>query len=125
MLICLRGHPDVGHRHWGAFRSIIQSVRRFVLSLAVFGAALAPAVSSARPRVASPSAAVEVSLKVGGKKTLTVANLSRIAVGNPDVADIRALGDRVEVTGRSAGTTALDAWTQDGQKVRYVVTVTR
>lgn len=115
----------MGHRHPPAIRSILNAVKRLLLSLAVLLAALVPGASAARPPVLSPVATGQISLKVGGKKQLTVAKLMRIAVGDPDVADIRAVGEHVEVTGRSAGTTSLDAWTQDGDKVRYVITVSR
>lgn len=124
-LIASGRNPDVGHRHHPAIRSILNAVKRLLLSVAVLVAALVPGSSAARPPVLSPVAAGQISLKVGGKKLLTVAKLTRIAVGDPDVADIRAVGERVEVTGRSAGTTALDAWTQDGDKVSYVITVSR
>lgn len=67
-----------------------------------------------------------VSLKVGAKKSLAVENISRVAVGDPSVADISVgAKDVVEVTGRSAGTTQLHVWKSDGQKLSYAVTVTR
>ena len=94
------------------------------LFAAVFAGALlfAPVVvaSGAAAVVAQPS---QVSVKVGGKKVLNVTGVERVAVGNPDVADIRVEGKSIEVTGRSPGTTTVQVW-RNGQRESYAVTVT-
>lgn len=76
--------------------------------------------------VAQAQEPAAITVKVGGKKALVVADVSRVAVGDPAVADIRVGGaEQLEVTGRSAGTTQLHVWKSDGKKVSYQVTVTR
>lgn len=78
------------------------------------------------PEEGHAQAEQQLVMKVGATRSVTVSNLSRVAVADPSVADIR-VGDRdvVEVTGRSAGTTQLRVWKADGQKVTYQVTVSR
>ncbi len=96
------------------------------LTLAVLGGALlfAPAVSVAAGEPSGESA-VAVLLKVGGSQTIPVSDVSRVAVSNPDVADIRVdEGKRVHVTGRAPGNTTVLVWKQNGQKRVWSVTVT-
>ena len=66
-----------------------------------------------------------VTLKVGGRQHLSVPNVTRVAVSDPDVADIRVDGGKVELTGRAAGATQVQVWKQDGGRVSFQVTVSR
>ncbi|WP_426756167.1 pilus assembly protein N-terminal domain-containing protein [Myxococcus sp. Y35] len=52
-----------------------------------------------------------LTLKKGAHQTLNVPGLVRIALGDPDVADVRAEGKGVvKVTGKKAGETKLITW---------------
>lgn len=65
-------------------------------------------------------------LKVGSKKVLGVPDIARVAVGNPEVADIRVSGSsQIELTGRAEGSTTVHVWSHGGQKVTWSVTVSR
>lgn len=90
----------------------------------VFAAVLLAAAALVAGDVEAQPQAVQV--KVGGKTAVTVANISRVAVGDPEVADIRvARAGEVEITGRASGTTQMHVWKADGQKVTFTVTVSR
>jgi Flp pilus assembly secretin CpaC len=57
----------------------------------------------------------QVQLIPGGQKVLTVPGLTRLAVGNADVADIKALGNnQVLLVGRAPGETTVRIWRQGG-----------
>lgn len=95
-----------------------------VLALSLLGGG----VALAQPRGLSQAAASStVTVKVGAKKTLGVQDIARVAVTDPEIADIRVsgTGGEVEVTGRAAGTTQVTVWTQGGAKVSYEVAVSR
>jgi pilus assembly protein CpaC len=63
----------------------------------------------------------DVHVKVGAEQTLTVANLSRIALGDPAIADVKVQGQhQLVVSGKSQGGTTLLVWS--GKK-RHVFTV--
>ena len=98
-------------------------LRVLVLSLAGLLVAVPLTVSFAAQAQQQGAA---LTVKVGGKKVLDVADVTRVAVGDPAVADIR-VGERdgIEVTGRSEGTTLLNVWRADGQKVSYQIVVVR
>ena len=85
---------------------------------------LLPLVAVAQADGAAPQSA-PVNLKVGSRQVLAVANVTRVAVSDPDVADIRVDGGKVELTGRAAGATQVQVWKQDGARVSFQVTVSR
>ena len=90
-----------------------------LLGLAVFFSA---AAAFAEPE---PTPVQAISLKVGARAEVSVSNVSRVAVADPSVADIKVHRDVLEVVGRAAGTTEVLVWKADGGKVTYPVTVTR
>jgi|GEM_PF-3575804 len=102
-----------------------------VTAVAVFGTAagaeqVAPAAAQGSP--AAPSETI--SLKKGEVYTLQVKDLVRIAVGDPETADI-SVDDKkdqkdtvgVRITGRKAGETTLLTWTKDGTRKAYKLVV--
>jgi pilus assembly protein CpaC len=81
----------------------------------VTGTAAAPPPSPGAPR---PAAASDLAVPVHGQYTLTLpASPSRIAIGDPDVADIKVLPPgrnrtaQMLVLGKKAGSTQLQVWT--------------
>jgi pilus assembly protein CpaC len=99
---------------------------RFMTAVLAGVLLLAPmADAAASETVAQAPAQAPVAVKVGGSKMIPVSDVSRVAVANPDVADIRVDdGKRLQITGRAPGSTTVVVWKQDGQKVTWTVTVT-
>jgi Flp pilus assembly secretin CpaC len=61
-----------------------------------------------------------LTLKKGEVRTLEVKDLTRIAVGDPEVADITVSGEAgVRIQGRKQGETTLLVWTKDGTRKAY------
>ncbi|MFY1826930.1 pilus assembly protein N-terminal domain-containing protein [Myxococcus fulvus] len=66
-----------------------------------------------------------IELKVGEKQVITVKDLTRVALGNMETAEVKTLGkEKLEITGLEAGTTRLLTWSRGGQKADYAVVVT-
>jgi pilus assembly protein CpaC len=99
------------------------SARLFVVAVA--GALLfTPAGFAGSPAPTSAQAEPGIVLRVGGKKLLDLTGVERVAVGNPEVADVKVDGASLEVTARAAGSTQILVW-RDGKKVTYEVTVAK
>ena len=65
-----------------------------------------------------------ISLGVGTQKVITVPNISRIAVGDPSIADVKTIGNsQILIIGAGEGKTTLLIWKSSGQRVSYLVTV--
>ena len=61
---------------------------------------------------------------VGSSRVVQVAGLSKIAVGDPAVAGVRAVGgNQVLVIGQQEGRTTLMIWKSNGQRISYTVVV--
>ena len=117
-----------GPRRHTAVAVAVRPVGREAMSrhLLLLLAALLLGGTLARAQAPAAGAASTMTLKVGGKKLLAVTNAVRVAVSDPDVADIRvANAGSVEVTGRNAGTTELSVWKEGGEQVKFVITVSR
>ncbi len=65
-------------------------------------------------------------LAPGHQKVLETPGITRAAIGNPEVADVKALHktQQVIVTGKSNGSTDLIVWTQKGKKKTFSIHVT-
>ncbi|HZI10536.1 MAG TPA: pilus assembly protein N-terminal domain-containing protein [Myxococcus sp.] len=88
---------------------------RHIMGITLFALTLSASLAGAAERL---------ELKVGEQQRITVKELVRIALGNPDYAEVKTLGDnQVEVTGRAAGTTKLIAWNRTGDMTVYTVEV--
>lgn len=65
-----------------------------------------------------------VNLGVGTQKVLTIPGLSRVALGDPSVAEVKTLGTgQLLITGQQEGKTTLLVWKSSGQRISYLVTV--
>lgn len=66
-----------------------------------------------------------ISLGVGQQKVIQVSEVQRVAIGDPDVADVKQVGGGNEllVTGVNAGRTSLLVWKVNGSRVGYSVVV--
>ncbi|MFB1480448.1 pilus assembly protein N-terminal domain-containing protein [Corallococcus sp. RDP092CA] len=86
----------------------------------------APAAPSAEDAKELPPADETITLKKGAKHVLTVSGLSRVALGDPSVADVKTTGvDGVEVSALKAGTTTLMIWSGDGTRRTWRIVVKR
>lgn len=89
---------------------------RHITGITLFALTLTASLASAEERL---------ELRVGEQQRITVAALTRIALGNPEYAEVKTLGkDQVEVTGRASGSTKLIAWSREGDMKVYTVVVT-
>src|SRR4051812_46003909 len=90
-----------------------------------------PAVSRALPTIAllavlaagSARAEETISLGVGSQRVLSISGVSRIAVADPSVADVRSVGGQLLVIGAGEGRTSVIVWKSNGQRVTYTVSV--
>jgi pilus assembly protein CpaC len=88
-------------------------------NLALFGLVLAAA-----PSVAQREGGV-ISLGVGQQKILQLGNVARVAIGEPEVADVKQVGSSGELllTGIGEGRTSLLVWRKNDARLSYVVLV--
>ncbi|HEX8706098.1 MAG TPA: pilus assembly protein N-terminal domain-containing protein [Myxococcaceae bacterium] len=80
----------------------------------------------AQAPAAAPAANAEevLTLQAGTLKTLTVPGITRIALGDPDIADVELTGgDALRIDGRKAGETKLLIWTGSVRKAYRIVVV--
>src|SRR5260370_29312351 len=66
-----------------------------------------------------------ISLGVGQQKVIQVANVARIAIGDPDVADVKQVGGGNELlsTGVGEGRTSLLVWRNNDARLSYLIVV--
>ncbi|MFN2549079.1 MAG: pilus assembly protein N-terminal domain-containing protein, partial [Myxococcales bacterium] len=66
-----------------------------------------------------------ISLGVGQQKVIQVANVARVAIGEPDVADVKQVGGGNEllITGVGEGRTSLLVWRNNDSRLSYVIVV--
>jgi pilus assembly protein CpaC len=83
-------------------------------------AVLLPASSS----FAQPDGGV-IALGVGQQKVLQIADVSRVAIGEPEIADVKQVGSGSEllITGLGEGRTSLLVWRRNRGRLSYLVTV--
>jgi pilus assembly protein CpaC len=100
-------------------------MKRLVRStLAVLSLLSVPSLAE-EPKKPAPAAAAAgelITVRAGTSKTLTVPNLTRIALGEPEIADVKVLGDNaIRIDGLKAGQTALILWTGNTRKPYRIV----
>lgn len=63
-------------------------------------------------------------LGVGTQKVITVPGIQRVAVGDPNIADVRTIGNnQLLIIGSSEGKTTLLVWKTSGQRISYLISV--
>ena len=66
----------------------------------------------------------QLSLGVGTQKVVSVPGITRIAVGDPAIADVKTIGNnQILVIGAGEGKTTLLVWKSSGQRVSFLVSV--
>lgn len=67
-----------------------------------------------------------ISLGVGTQKVLMVNGIERVAVGSPEVVEVKTIGNnQILLIGGSEGKTSLLIWRRNGPRVTYTVSVRR
>jgi pilus assembly protein CpaC len=76
-------------------------------------------------RASAQSEGGTISLGVGQQKVIQVSNVARVAIGEPDVADVKQVGGGNEllVTGVGEGRTSLLVWRTNDTRLSYVIVV--
>ncbi len=66
----------------------------------------------------------EISVQEGSQKVITVPGVQKVAVGKPEVADVRSVPpNQLLITGNGQGKTTLLVWKAGGQRVSYIISV--
>ncbi|RKH80381.1 hypothetical protein D7X99_22190 [Corallococcus sp. AB032C] len=114
-----RSHPEVASM---ALRFVALTLGTLLLSALPAGAK-EPAARAGDSKELPP-ADETLTLKKGAKQVLTVQGMSRVALGDPSVADVKTTGkDGVEVSALAKGTTTLIIWGSDGKRRTYRIVV--
>ncbi len=78
------------------------------------------------PWAAMAQESSNITLGVGTQRVLTVPGLQRVAIGDPNVADVKALANsQLLVSGVGEGKTSLLVWKSAGQRVTFQIIVRR
>ena len=66
-----------------------------------------------------------ISLGVGQQKTISVSNVQRVAIGDPEIADVKQVGGGSEllITGVAEGRTSLLVWRSNDSRISYLIVV--
>ncbi len=76
------------------------------------------------PVVASKPEAMPVALVLGSPVELDIPGVVRVAVGSPEVVDVKVLdGDKLQLLPLETGTTTMLVWTRDGTSRAYTLSV--
>src|SRR5205823_11400809 len=100
-----------------------QPVRRGRRARSSLAAAAMCALASLATGAQSDGATL--TLGVGQQKTLTLRNVQRVAIGDPEVADVKQVGGGNELllTGVGEGRTSLLVWLRNDRRLSYVIAV--
>src|SRR5918911_151270 len=76
---------------------------------------------------AAPPEGAVISLGVGQQKVLQLGNIARVAIGEPEIADVKQVGGGSEIliTGMGEGRTSLLVWRINDTRLSYLVVVRR
>jgi len=75
------------------------------------------------PRKPTPQAAEEtITVRAGNSKSLEAPGVTRVALGDPEIADVEVTGDKLlRIDGRKAGETKLLVWMGEKRKAYRIV----
>ncbi|MHB1846484.1 MAG: type II and III secretion system protein family protein [Deltaproteobacteria bacterium] len=91
---------------------------------AIVALATAPLLAGFNHGGGGDDIASTLEVPVGSSRVVQVQGLSKIAVGDPQVAGVRAVGgSQVLVIGQSEGRTTLMIWKGNGQRISYTIVV--
>lgn len=64
-----------------------------------------------------------ITISVGEQKVIRVSNVARVAIGDPDIADVKHVAGDLLITGVGEGRTSLMVWQTSDRRISYVVVV--
>lgn len=99
----------------------VQAPEKFEVTVSGAGHPAAPAPALAEDTTPAPS--YSPVLKPGEKATRPTQKLARVAVGDPDVADIAMGTGTLTLTGGKVGQTTVLLWFEDGHREAWAVSV--
>lgn len=82
-------------------------------------------VTGASARSNGPATVDEMSVTVGSQRVIPAVGVTRVAVGNPAVAEVKALGEQLLITGMGEGRTTLLLWSGRGVRRTLRLNVSR
>lgn len=81
-----------------------------------------PSLSEAGPAPTAGMGEERFPVQLGSSKTLVVSGMTRIALEDPDIADVEVIGgDAIRIDGRKIGETKLIVWTAGSRKAYRIV----
>lgn len=81
-----------------------------------------PALSEPSKAPAAQASEETITVRAGNVKVLNAPGLTRLALGDPDIADVTTEGENVvRIEGRKAGATTLLVWTGKTRKAYHIV----
>jgi hypothetical protein len=120
VLASLRGGPS---RRWLLAGAAACAVLVLVLVLVVVGwRALAPGERVSRAPVMSGSVPM-IRLRPGAEFSWQLPGVTRVAVGDPSIADVKVKGDTLLILAGTPGKTTVLAWTGEGRRTSRLVHV--
>lgn len=89
------------------------------------GAGAEPVKTAPSPqKVTAPATQETVTLARGKTRDLTLSGLTRVAVGDPSIADVKVLGaSLLRITAGKAGKTTVIVWKDKGERREYPIIV--
>jgi len=78
------------------------------------------------PTAARAQEGSSITIAVGQQQVLTVKQISRVSIGDPNLADVKALptDNQILLTGLKKGRTTLIVWLSTGKRISYMITIT-
>jgi Flp pilus assembly secretin CpaC len=112
-----------GHTTLQVWRTGQTTPERFNITISGPGTAAAPGPNVAADTTPPPS--FSPTLKVGEKTMKPVANLQRVAIGDPAIADLTTGAGSLTLEGLTKGQTNVLLWFADGHREQWLVTVVK
>jgi pilus assembly protein CpaC len=98
------------------------SLRTLLTMIGCLSLVVVPAASQAAAPVSSDT--TEITVGVGTQKVLSIqGRLKTIAIGDPETAGARTVGNEILVLGVKEGETTLLIWLEDGTRLSYLIKV--
>ena len=72
---------------------------------------------------ASPAPQETLHIKAGQSHDLPLKGMTRIAIGDPEVVDVKVTGDVIHITGLKKGETSMLVWSGKDDKRAYTLSV--
>jgi Flp pilus assembly secretin CpaC len=92
--------------------------------LLLIAACAGPFEETGKATIEKPGTIIKV--PVGETRVFIFPGMTKIAVGDPTVADVRSTGnDELEIIGQSEGATTLLVWTKEGKRTSHLIRITK